>query len=330
MTVGRNAASIPFASVIVPTRGRPGKLLRALSSIQAQDERDWEAIVVDDGDGEGLAAVRTLADPRVHALGGTGQGPAEARAAGIARAAGRLVCWLDDDDWWEDPHHLSALCAALGRAGERRFLFRGGWLVHEHDGTREVFDHPATSESLRVNNTILTSSIAYPLAARAELGPLDPAVGGYCDWDFMLRLCDAGFELVQVAGLGVCYEVGAPSLSKAYDAPARRAQFERFRAKHGLEIELSNHERIHKMLSEMPVPDGWAEVDGALERTFRLESFPAAIAFVTRVAGLAEAENHHPDIAISYRDVTLRWRTHSAEAITDRDRELASASAALA
>ena len=45
--------------------------------------------------------------------------------------------------------------------------------------------------------------------------------------------------------------------------------------------------------------------------------------------GDAEAENHHPDIAVSYRDVTLRWRTHSADAITDRDRDMAARSAAL-
>jgi len=77
-------------------------------------------------------------------------------------------------------------------------------------------------------------------------------------------------------------------------------------------------------------PEGWTEVDGALEREFELETFPAAIAFVNRVAELAEAENHHPDIAVSYREVTLRWRTHSADAITDRDRELAGRSASLA
>ena len=77
-------------------------------------------------------------------------------------------------------------------------------------------------------------------------------------------------------------------------------------------------------------PEGWDEVDGALQREFRFESFPAAIEFVNRVADLAEAENHHPDIAVSYRNVTLRWRTHSAEAITDRDREMAARSAALA
>ena len=76
--------------------------------------------------------------------------------------------------------------------------------------------------------------------------------------------------------------------------------------------------------------EGWDEVDGALQREFRFEGFPEAIEFVNRVAELAESENHHPDIAVSYRDVTLRWRTHSAEAITERDREMAARSAALA
>ncbi len=197
MTVGRNPA--PFASIIVPTRGRPEKLLRALRSLASQDDGDWEAIVVDDGGGEGLAAVAELGDPRARALRGAGSGPAQARAAGIDRAEGRLVCWLDDDDWWADSGHLSALRAAFEAPGGKRFLYRGGWIVHEADGSREVFAHEATSESLRVNNTILTSSLAYPLAAHAELGPLDPEVGGYCDWDFMLRMCDAGYEPVQVA-----------------------------------------------------------------------------------------------------------------------------------
>ena len=80
----------------------------------------------------------------------------------------------------------------------------------------------------------------------------------------------------------------------------------------------------------MTAPEGWAEVDGALQREFRFDTFPDAVAFVNRVAELAEGENHHPDIAVSYRDVTLRWRTHSADAITDRDREMAARSAALA
>jgi 4a-hydroxytetrahydrobiopterin dehydratase len=73
----------------------------------------------------------------------------------------------------------------------------------------------------------------------------------------------------------------------------------------------------------MQLPPGWIDSDNALEKTFELPTFRAAIAFVARVADLAEEANHHPEIAISYRKVTLRWTTHSAGGITDRDYELA-------
>ena len=66
-------------------------------------------------------------------------------------------------------------------------------------------------------------------------------------------------------------------------------------------------------------PEGWTVADGALERTWELPSFPEAIAFVNRVAEAAEEANHHPDIVISYRKVTLRYWTHTAGAITDKD-----------
>ena len=80
----------------------------------------------------------------------------------------------------------------------------------------------------------------------------------------------------------------------------------------------------------MSSPSGWEEVDGALQREFELPSFVEAIAFVDRVADLAEAENHHPDISVSYKRVTLRWTTHSEGGITERDRDLAARSAELA
>ncbi len=73
----------------------------------------------------------------------------------------------------------------------------------------------------------------------------------------------------------------------------------------------------------MSVPEGWREQDDALVREFELASFPAAIEFVRRLAELAEREDHHPDIDIRYRRVLVRWSTHSAGGVTDRDRELA-------
>jgi 4a-hydroxytetrahydrobiopterin dehydratase len=75
---------------------------------------------------------------------------------------------------------------------------------------------------------------------------------------------------------------------------------------------------------------GWDTVDCALQRVFRFDDFAGSLAFVNRVAELAESEKHHPDIAISWNEVTLRWWTHSAGGVTDRDRELAARSEALA
>ena len=74
----------------------------------------------------------------------------------------------------------------------------------------------------------------------------------------------------------------------------------------------------------------WTEQDAALTREFELDSFPAAISFVDRLAELAESENHHPDIDIRYRRVTVRWTTHSEGGVTEKDREMAELTSRLA
>ncbi len=77
------------------------------------------------------------------------------------------------------------------------------------------------------------------------------------------------------------------------------------------------------ILAQMSAPEGWQEVDDALQRELRFKDFVEALAFVNQVGELAERENHHPDIAIHWNKVTLRWWTHTAGGVTDRDRELA-------
>jgi 4a-hydroxytetrahydrobiopterin dehydratase len=70
-------------------------------------------------------------------------------------------------------------------------------------------------------------------------------------------------------------------------------------------------------------PEGWNEVRGALQRGFRFKDFREAMDFVNRLADAAEEANHHPDIAISWNAVTVRWSTHTKHAITERDVEMA-------
>ncbi len=58
-------------------------------------------------------------------------------------------------------------------------------------------------------------------------------------------------------------------------------------------------------------------------RTYELATFPAAIAFVGRVAELAEAADHHPDLDIRYRKVRVALTTHDSGGLTAKDMELA-------
>lgn len=85
-------------------------------------------------------------------------------------------------------------------------------------------------------------------------------------------------------------------------------------------MEPMSQEDIEARLEAFPE---WSLSGGALQRTFAFDDFLGAIAFVNRVAELAEALQHHPDIMIRYSKVTLTVSTHDANGITDKDFALA-------
>ncbi len=67
----------------------------------------------------------------------------------------------------------------------------------------------------------------------------------------------------------------------------------------------------------------WKREGRAIAWTHEFATFPDAIAFVNRVADLAEQADHHPDIDVRYRTVRLVLSTHSAGGITAKDMGLA-------
>jgi len=69
--------------------------------------------------------------------------------------------------------------------------------------------------------------------------------------------------------------------------------------------------------------DGWVQDGDSIVRTAELADFPAAIEAVRRIADIAEARDHHPDIDIRWRTLTLRCSTHSEGGVTVKDLELA-------
>ncbi len=77
-------------------------------------------------------------------------------------------------------------------------------------------------------------------------------------------------------------------------------------------------EEAARLLPQVP---GWSleEAGTSLHRTFKRKDFKEAISFVQAVAEIAEAEGHHPDIAIHYRQVTLTLITHAIHGLSEND-----------
>ena len=74
----------------------------------------------------------------------------------------------------------------------------------------------------------------------------------------------------------------------------------------------------------------WNEADGALRAELSFADFAEAFAFMTRVGLIAQEQQHHPDMAISWNKVTITITTHDAgNTLTDKDRQLADAITAL-
>ena len=65
--------------------------------------------------------------------------------------------------------------------------------------------------------------------------------------------------------------------------------------------------------------DGWTLEGEALRKQYTFADFPAAVEFVNRLVPDAEAADHHPDILINYKRVTLTYSTHSEGGLTVKD-----------
>ncbi len=71
--------------------------------------------------------------------------------------------------------------------------------------------------------------------------------------------------------------------------------------------------------SELTQLEGWVLEGNAIRKQFTFRGFPEAVSFVNRLVPDAEAADHHPDITINYKRVTLSYSTHSEGGLTIKD-----------
>ncbi len=107
-----------LVSVVIPTRGRPDVVTRAVAGASAQTHPSLEIIVVVDGpDTATEEALRSIDEPRLHPIAlPASVGAAEARNVGVRAAIGEWIAFLDDDDEWL-PAKLERQLATIAASG---------------------------------------------------------------------------------------------------------------------------------------------------------------------------------------------------------------------
>lgn len=75
---------------------------------------------------------------------------------------------------------------------------------------------------------------------------------------------------------------------------------------------------------------GWSRDGDAIAKTYAFGAYMDGIAFVNATAEAAEAADHHPDMAVGYKRVTVTLTTHSSGGISQKDLDLATALESLA
>jgi 4a-hydroxytetrahydrobiopterin dehydratase len=70
---------------------------------------------------------------------------------------------------------------------------------------------------------------------------------------------------------------------------------------------------------------GWTLAGNKITKLLKFKDFAEAVAFLDRVAPLADEQNHHPDVSIQWNELTLTLWTHASGGLTERDFRLASA-----
>jgi len=223
-------------SVIIPTYNRSKQIARAIESVQAQTESDFEIIVVDDGSTDRSAQVIkecARKDPRICLIEhGQGKGAQAARNTGIRAARGQWIAFLDSDDQWLP----DSLKVRLQLAAKKKlhvvhsdcYILKPGSAELQRYGHRP-FQGNVYKELLRRSGTFFQGFLVSK-EALIRIGFLDETIVSYQEWDTAIRLAKY-YEFAFVHEPTFIYDCSsADTISK-----------DLLRAAHGYEQVISKH-----------------------------------------------------------------------------------------
>ncbi len=229
---GSPAPAQPLVSVVIPTFNRGRLLLHAVESALAQTEANIEVIVVDDGSTDETSQLLESYQDRIKYLWQPNSGVGAARNAGMEKASGEFIAFLDSDDRWKN-WKIAVQLAAFRRFPElqlacsdassiddegrevdalylRRYLTAYNYfdvkkLFETHISLHELCPNIAglppgsharvgdLSSAIFMGNLILTPSVVFRRELVSHYGAFDLSIGDAGeDYDLFARFCQAG------------------------------------------------------------------------------------------------------------------------------------------
>ncbi len=185
----------PFFTVIMCTYNRANLLPRAVGSLQAQTERDWELVIVDDASTDAtpqIVAELMREDARIRSVRhDENHGTAAARNTGIAAARGLFVTFLDSDDEYASDH-LATRKQMLVENDQVLFLHGGVEVI----GDPWVVDKDDPSAKIHVDNCVVGGTFVIRRDVVQALGPFPEGVYGD-DAEYHARAVKAGLTIAR-------------------------------------------------------------------------------------------------------------------------------------
>jgi glycosyltransferase involved in cell wall biosynthesis len=191
---------MPSVSIMMPFLNRETTLSRAIQSVLAQTFQDWELIAVDDGSTDrSVEVVQSFGDSRIRVVKHERNlGVAAARNTATKASTGEFIALLDSDDEWL-PAKLERQIGAM-RADEKKRAFCSCAFEFERDGAVQHWPRLWADSWEKALHFECTFGFGSTLVVRRDVavknGEFDTELPRHEDWDWVLRACEQGEELL--------------------------------------------------------------------------------------------------------------------------------------
>ncbi len=186
----------PYFSVIIAAYNREDLITRALDSLIRQTEKDWEALVIDDGSTDrtyGTVFTYLKIFPQIKYFRQQHSGSASSKNRGINESAGRYITFLDSDDEYS-PEHLARRKFILEQDPSVKFLYGGARIL----GNQYVPDRKNMTRRINLNRCVIGGTFIIESTLAKEMNGFNTGNFG-ADADLFERLGKAGIKMIKAS-----------------------------------------------------------------------------------------------------------------------------------